>query len=201
MRGVYALEEKTLTDDNTFDLIDDLLERDFPTREVDVWFDLVGGEELDKLERQIEREWKKERPDEKQIDLWKEEFDVKYAEFQDKKYTVHLQGIPIQQKKDIVIRALKLVPVKRDGYGRDDEVQLMKRDIVQKNLVWEAYITKVVNPEGKVQEKPSQKVIEVFTGRAPVQVVNRVDEAIGELDTEVDVQHFGHQDADFLSKP
>lgn len=181
---------------NTFDIRDELAGLSQPTGEVEVWFDREGGIELDRLEKAIAKE-----EDEKKAQKLLDEYRLKLEEFQEKKYTIHLEGIEPGQKQDIQVQALRKYPAKTDAWGRDDPEQNYKRGLHLKELVWQAYITKIVNPVGAVQEKPGPDVIHFFTRKAPEQVLNRIDAAIDKIDKDTDVQRFGHMDADFLSKP
>ena len=182
--------------EDIFDIRDVLAGLDHPTGSVDIWFDRQGGIELDRLEKELAHE-----PDEKKAQKLLDEYTVKLEEYKNKKYTVHLQGIDNERKQDIQLQALKTYPFKRDAYGRDDQEQEYKRGLRLKDLIWQAYITKIVNPEGKVQEYPGLEVIHIFTTKAPDQVIQRIDNKIAEVEKDTDIQRFGQQDADFLSKP
>jgi hypothetical protein len=180
----------------TFDLRDVLADRAYPTASVDVWFDDIAGRELDELDNAIN-----ETSDPKELKKLEAEFEAKRKEFAHKKYTFALQGISQRRREDIQTKGYSEFPIKRDMFGRDDVAQETQRQYFVRDLLFEAFIVSITNPDGLVQEHPELDVIKTFTGYAPFTAIQKIDLAIGALDSDTDIQRFGQQDADFLSKP
>lgn len=185
-----------MTDANIFDLRDVIADAVPERLEVETWFDKEGSRELTELEGKVANE-----KDEAKAQELLDEYIAKLKEFKEKRYVFHLVEVPRERKEEIQLEALNKVPYRRDAFGRDDVTQEYKRGLFLKKLIWMAYIEKIVNPAGAVQERPGMEVINRILGYAPNAVVDRVDAGIEKLDKESSLLRASQMDPDFLSRP
>ncbi len=177
-----------------FDLRDVLANRKYPTAKVRVWTDEEGFFELAALEREaasITKPGAKLTAVENKIKALKEHLNATAV-------IVHLRGTSRRAREDMQTEALSQFPIKRDVYGRDDDMQAFNRGNLLTELYFAAHITKIEAPNGAEQildDENRRDVARAFLDEAPEYSVKLVDAAIGALRGESEMQ----QGIDFLS--
>lgn len=131
------------------------------------------------------------------------QFKAKVEERDANQYAVHLRGTSPRAREDIQSLALATFPIKRDMWGREDDLQAVRRGQLLAQLYFAAHITKIVAPNGDEQEFTEENrndVAQAFLDAAPEHSIKMVDTAITALRGEAEAQKYAQQDADFLSR-
>lgn len=175
-----------------FDLRDALLGRKYPETSVKVWMD-------DELFYRLEAARKRHAValDAGQTDG---ELDRIEAEMEESAYVVHLRGISGRAGEDIISKALSEKPIKRDMYGREDDLQSIERQRLVAELSFSEHITKIVDPRGREQvftEDNKRDLARALLGNAPKVTVKIIDSAIAQLSKDFADQVAEHSSVDF----
>lgn len=181
-----------MTDD--FDLRDVLANRAYPTTTVRVWIDEESFFELDKLQHKAAG-----ITDKKALADVEQKIQNVIDNLNATALKVHLRGTSRRAREDMVTESLVQFPIKRDVMGREDDLQTYKRGNYLTELYFAAHIQKIEYPNGKIQELDEENrrgVAYAFVGEMPDFSVKIVDEAIGALRGEAEMQ----QGVDFLSR-
>jgi len=182
----------------TFDLAKVLAGVDYPETSVDVYFNndlayqiallndeleklsVVGGKEYDKLQK---------------------EFDKFIENVEQHKFTFHIKGVPNNVENSIAETIRVDYPTKRNALGiaESDNIEADKAYV---KLVMQAYISKIVAPDGSVIASPTAEDIDTLFDNAPSHALSTIQDAIVQLKMKT-AQGFeiGVKSADFLSQP
>lgn len=184
-------------DVKTFDLGAVLAGQDYPEKTVDVYFNealayevaqanaelsilsKIGGEEYEKAEKVFD------------------EMLEKISKF---RYVFHLKAIPSSVRKQIEVEVEAKFPAKTNALGMIEPNK--KADELFAALMMEAYITKIVDPEGAEIVKPSLDVINELRDNAPLHVIKFLEaEIVGFSNAIATGFEVAAKSADFLSTP
>jgi len=181
----------------TFDLGAVLSGQDYPEKTIDVYFNESLAYEVAKANRELEffNKLSEEKFKEAQ-----DKFDALVEKLGEYKYVFYLKAIPSRFKKDIDTQVEKSFPTKFNQIGMPE--QNVMRDEYFAELMMEAYITKIVAPDGAEVVKPNVETIRNFRLNAPRHALALVESAIIEFEQDISVGfETAAKSADFLSKP
>lgn len=181
----------------TFDLGAVLSGMDYPEKTVDVYFNEVlafevarANMELNLLDGLSEDKFKEAQ----------DKFDALVERLAEHKYVFHLKAIPSRFKKDIADKVEAEYPTKFSPLGMPEPDR--KRDELFAELMMEAYITKIVAPDGAVIVKPGLETIKNFRSNAPEHALALVESEIISFEQDISSGfETAAKSADFLSKP
>lgn len=179
----------------TFDLVGVLSGRDYPTTTKEVYFNEALGFSINELRGLRDRAVLLQE-EEKAKEL-QESLDSLIEETKSQKFTIHFQSIPEGTRRDISRRVEEEYPTKKDLIGREEKNP--EADDAFTIAAWDAYITKVEDPEGAIAVG-SREVAESIYNDAPETVHLLINEAISELRSGArDGFEFAAKELDFLS--
>lgn len=182
---------------NTFDLGAVLSGQDYPEKTVDVYFNESLAYEVAKANRELEFF---NNLNEDKFKEMQDKFDALVEKLAEYKYVFHLKAIPSRFKKDIDTQVEAKFPTKFNQIGMPE--QNIKRDELFAVLMMEAYITKIVAPDGAAVVKPNIETIENFRLNAPRHALALVESAIIAFEQDISAGfETAAKSADFLSKP
>lgn len=177
-----------------FDLREIAAGRAYPTATVNVWVEERLFFELAALERKQASE-----TDDDAVNALESQIQKKREELEASALKVHLRGTSRRAREDMQTKALSQFPIRRDVYGRDDDLQAVNRNRYVTELVFAAHIQSIEAPNGSKQdwtEENRQELARVFLDELPEVSVNIVDKAIVALRGDEEMQ----QGVDFLSR-
>jgi hypothetical protein len=181
----------------TFDLGAVLSGQDYPEKTVDVYFNESLAYEVAKANRELN--FLDGLNDEKFKEA-QDKFDALVESLAEHKYVFHLKAIPSRFKKDIDAQVEAKFPTKFNQIGMPE--QNSARDELFAVLMMEAYITKIVAPDGAEVVKPSIETVENFRLNAPRHALALVESEIIAFEQDISVGfETAAKSADFLSKP
>lgn len=181
----------------TFDLGAVLAGQQYPTDTVDVYFDERSTYAIGKLREQVA---KLEKANDERYDEVKAELDALIESLVERKYVFHLTGVPSSVRNAIFDKLEEEFPETKNEYGivernpeRDEKFLL---------LMFQAYISKIVAPDGAAIESPSEAELKALRLEAPRHVVRAIEQGISALDARSTTGfETVVKSADFLSKP
>ena len=180
----------------SFDLRATLAERAFPSTTCRIHLSEKPFFELAALERKAADV----AEDPAELGLLEKKIEEKEREIEDQAYVIHLRGISNRAAQDINSKALAAVPIKRDLYGREeDEATINRRDVLTE-LIFAAYMTKIVSPSGAEQvldDDNRRDVARAFIDMAPRRSIQIVDQTIARLSGEAEMARLEAQEPDF----
>ena len=98
------------------------------------------------------------------------------------RYEISLRAIPSEMREDIHKRAVKEFPYKKNFLNQPTEDDPTQERIEFENLLlWQACIRKMVAPNGRVFENPSEGDVKALDKGLPTGAKNALDRAIREL--------------------
>ena len=181
----------------TFNLGAVLAGQDYPEDVVDVYFDERTAYTITVLSEQVrdlsvEGGEKYEEADKQLQDL--------IASLESRKYRFFLTGVPARLLKAIVERVNVEIPEERNSLGMVQPDPA--REELYKLYMFEAFITKIVDPDGAEIVKPSLESLKELRSDAPGHVLSKIEQGIADLENKT-VYGFeiAVKSADFLSKP
>jgi len=181
----------------TFDLGAVLSGQDYPEKTVDVYFNESLAYEVAKVNRELNF---LDSSNEKKFKEAQDKFDALVEKLAEHKYVFYLKAIPSRFKKDIDTQVEKSFPTKFNQIGMPE--QNITRDEYFAELMMEAYITKIVAPDGAEVVKPSVETIRNFRLNAPRHALALVESEIIAFEQDISVGfETAAKSADFLSKP
>jgi len=181
----------------TFDLGAVLSGQDYPEKTVDVYFNETLAYEVAQANRELTF---LDGLNEEKFKEAQDKFDALVESLAQHKYVFHLKAIPSRFKKDIDTQVEAKFPTKFNQIGMPE--QNIKRDELFAVLMMEAYITKIVAPDGAEVVKPSVETIENFRLNAPRHALALVESEIIAFEQDISVGfETAAKSADFLSKP
>lgn len=183
----------------TFDLAAALSGINYPSVEVEVYFDEALAYEISEINRNLEM-LSAAGKDAEYAELEKK-FDEFLKQVEEHKFTFTVKGVPANVENSINDEIKKKFPVKRNALGMvEGDNSAADEEYVK--LIFGAYISKIVAPDGSVIAPPSESDIAALRSSAPVHVLNKIQQAIVGLKTNIaNGFELGIKSADFLSKP
>jgi hypothetical protein len=188
---------ENLVNHKTFDLGAVLAGQSYPEEVVDVYFDERTAYMISLLNEQVrelsvEGGEKYEEADKALKDL--------IASLEASKFQFHLQGIPQRIRKAILDRVEVEIPEERNGLGMAQPNS--NREELFRLYMFEAYISKIVDPDGAEIVKPSLESIKELRESAPRHALEKIEQGIIDLENKT-VYGFelAIKSSDFLSKP
>ncbi len=200
----------------TFKIMDVLQDRGYPTEEVEVFLDESAAyfaaqieDKLKELQKQIDKSVNS--PDD--LKKLEERYDQALAE-KDKlveqiggsKYVFHLTGISEGARDDLYKKALAKYPMEYEtdrspftGEAEKKELKNEERDDYFTTLLWQSYITKIVDPEESVQEGINYDEAVELRRMLPISATTRINSNIEKLRTSTAV-FLMTVNEDFLAK-
>jgi len=182
-----------------FKIIDAVKDRAFPESHLDIYLDealafLIAelDEAMDETGKSMDR---KKALSKKEVD----EFEKRRDEILDRKnklieemgggkYVFHIKGISEGQRQDIFDQTIEKFPMKYEknrnpytGAMEKEEISEAERDRYFSDLLWEAYIVKIVSPDGEEQEGISLEEATELRRSLPAASVAKISEGIEKL--------------------
>jgi hypothetical protein len=183
----------------TFDLAAALSGINYPSVDVEVYFDEALAYEISEINRKLDI-LSSAGKDEEYLKLEKK-FDGFLKSVQEHKFTFTIKGVPAYIENSITDEIKKKFPVKRNALGVAEQDNT-EADEEYVKLIFGAYISKIVAPDGSVIAPPSSEDILALRSNAPAHVLNSIQQAIVDLKTKTaNGFEIGIKSADFLSKP
>lgn len=181
----------------TFDLGAVLSGQDYPEKTVDVYFNEALAFEVAKANKELQ--FLDGLSDEK-FNQAQDKFDALVERLAEHKYVFHLKAIPSRFKKDISKEVDAKHPAKLNPLGMAEPNR--NRDDLFAELMMEAYITKIVAPDGATIVKPGLDTIKNFRQNAPEHALAIIESEIIGFEQDISVGfETAAKSADFLSKP
>lgn len=200
----------------TFNILNVLQDRGMPTEEVEVYLDEAIAyhasridENIKNLEKQIDKV-----PDlnddvkglaEERDELIAEK-DKLIEEIGGSRFVFHLTGISEGQREDLYETCLKEYPMEYEternpltGQSEKKELASSERDRYFTNLIWQAYITKIVDPNGNEQNGVTYDDAVELRRSLPLTASAKINAAIEKLRTATAVFLMSVNE-DFLAK-
>jgi hypothetical protein len=180
-----------------FNIVDAVKGRGYPTTEIDVFLD----EDVAYMAAQIEVELSKLGAEMDRVSDTKElsEMTKIYEEFIDKKenminemggtkYTFHLRGISEGDRSDLYDKAVELYPLKFEndrnpltGESNKKEIESEPRNKYFTDMLWSAYIVKIVAPDGAEQVGISVDDAKELRRSLPIASASKITDAIEKM--------------------
>jgi hypothetical protein len=182
-----------------FKIIDAVKDRGFPESHLDIYLDealafLISelDEAMDETGKSMDR---KKALSKKEVD----EFEKRRDEILDRKnklieemggskYVFHIKGISEGQRQDIFDKTIEKFPMKYEknrnpytGAMEKEEISEAERDRYFSDLLWQAYIVKIVSPDGEEQEGVSLEEATELRRSLPAASVAKISEGIEKL--------------------
>lgn len=181
----------------TFDLGAVLSGQDYPEKTVDVYFNESLAYEVAKVNRELNFI---DSSNEEKFKEAQDKFDALVERLAEHKYVFYLKAIPSRFKKDIAKEVDSKFPAKFNPLGMPEPDS--NRDDLFAELMMEAYITKIVAPDGAAVVKPNLETIRNFRNNAPDHALAIVESEIVSFQQDISVGfETAAKSADFLSKP
>lgn len=182
-----------------FNIIDAIRDRAYPRDEIEVFLDedvAFRASELDDAISSISKSL-----DDKK-DLNKKEIDAILArrdeiidnkqklieEMGGARYIFHITGIAEGKRQDLYDKAIQRFPIKHDsnrhpftGELERTEIEDPNRDKFFTSLLWQAYISKIVSPDGEEQDSITFEDAIELRRSLPVAATARITEAIEKM--------------------
>ena len=184
-------------DPKTFDLAAVLAGQDYPEKIVDVYFNEALAYEVNELNNKLSIIGLSETDESKKL---QDKFDELVESLKKYRYQFHLKAIPARIKKDIIAEVDSKFPRKFNTIGMQEHDS--QRDEYFAAVMMEAYIEKIVSPDGAEIVKPSLETIIDFRDNCPTHALVTIENAITQFETFVSSGfELAAKSADFLSKP
>lgn len=179
----------------TFDLAGVISGRDYPTHDVDVYFNEALGFSILEARKKIVTETL--RGNEVSLKEVQATLDALIEETKSSKFTVTLKAVPEKVYRAILNKVNEEFPDKADAFGRPIANHAGDEEATKR--IWEAYISKVTDPSGAVT-LPTGEDIELIYGEAPKTVHEEITIGIKELREGPKAGfEFAAKEVDFLS--
>lgn len=184
-----------------FSFIDRVTGREYPTKAVEIYLDERAGLKIQELLREHSNatDAKTITRIEKDLELWRKKA-------QESRYTVHLEGIPVEAWDKIVDDANEQFPIEyresrhpltmeleRNAIENDDH------DTYFRTQVWSKFIRKVEDAKGNVDDTISPAFVAVMMGGLPITAQILIQDGVDELRMITDWMD-NIQGDDFLAK-
>jgi 3-dehydroquinate dehydratase len=182
-----------------FKIIDAVKDRAFPESHLDIYLDESLAFLISELDEAMNETGKsmdrKKGLSKKEVD----EFEKRRDEILDRKnklieemgggkYIFHIKGISEGQRQDIFDKTIEKFPMKYEknrnpytGAMEKEEISEAERDRYFSDLLWEAYIVKIVSPDSEEQEGISLEEATELRRSLPAASVAKISEGIEKL--------------------
>lgn len=181
-----------------FNIVDVVRGRSYPTDTVDVFIDEKIAFEVANMNEMIDnilKDMDKNVLSKKQIDDLTqkrdeimEKRDALINEMGGNKYVFHLTGVSEGVRQDMYEKAIEKFPIKYEknrnplsGILEKEEIENAERDRYFTALLWEAYISKVVAPDGSEQDGITYEDAIELRRSLPLASVSSITEAIEKM--------------------
>ena len=181
-----------------FNIVDAVRGRAYPKDEVDVFIDekiafevAAMNELIDGISNEMDKTiLNKKEVDEfiKRRDEVMDERDRLIKEMGGNKYVFHITGVSEGARQDMYEKAVEKFPIKYEknrnpltGVVEKEEVENSERDRYFTALLWEAYISKVVAPDGSEQNGITYEDAVELRRSLPLAAISTITEAIEKM--------------------
>ena len=180
-----------------FDIRTALSGRSFPTATVSIWTDEEVFFRINALEKRLAGE-----TDHGKVAELEDALSGEYKRRDAEAIEVTIQAITPRSREDLTTKAFSEFPIKRDPYGREDELQAFKRNRHLKELIFAKYIKvlKAADGEQVLDDETAGDVVRAILDQAPEFSIERLDKAIEQLSIKADAERIASMEPDFLSK-
>lgn len=186
----------------TFSIVDAIKERAYPSDDIAVFMDEASSYKAAELSKKLES---LEPTTEDYINTQKQLDEV--LEFIEKsKYVFTITGISEGKREELYELTLKKFPMEYKeeknvltGETKKVEIETPERDSLFTTLLWSAYITKITNPEGAIQENLSPEDADELRKSLPIAVNGIINSAIQNMRAATALFMY-KVDEDFLAK-
>jgi len=183
----------------TFDLASALAGINYPSVEVEVYFDEALAYEIASLNEQLDLLSRSGNSE--QYESLQKTFDKFIAQVEEHKFTFTIKGVPANIENSILETIREQFPAKKNALGIV-ESDNTESDIAYMEMILQAYINKIVAPDKSVIQSPTMDDIKTLRKNAPSHVLKKIEQAIVELKNKTSNGfELGIKSADFLSKP
>lgn len=159
-------------DHKTFDLLEVLAGRAYPTREVPIYFNEDIGLRAFDLKRKME----KVSGDEYEETL--KEYEALQKDAKPQQFTVHLRGIDDSIRRDVALAVSEEFPPKTDLTGRQTPHPRWDEEYTAR--MWRLYIIKIEDPSGAIALLDEASV-NALLEKAPRSAYEEINNGIAEL--------------------
>ena len=182
-----------------FKIIDAVKDRAFPECFLDIYLDealafLISelDEAMDKTGKSLDGKKALSKKEVETFETRRDEILNRKDELIEKmggaKYVFHIKGISEGQRQDIFDKTIEKFPMKYEknrnpftGNLEKEEIGDLDRDRYFSDLLWEAYIVKIVSPDGETQEGISFEEATELRRSLPAASVAKISEGIEKL--------------------
>lgn len=180
----------------TFDLVGMLSGRDYPTQDIEVYFDEVLGFSIEKLKNMLRSLEILDKKDEaKKVS---EQLEALVKKTESSKFVITLKGIPEKVRRSILEKVQETHPEKFNAFS-GLPLPNPKGDEAYTLAMWEAYAQEIITPEG-ARALISKEDIKAIYDDAPAAVHSQLTKGIESLrEDAVKGFEYAAQEADFLS--
>lgn len=185
-----------------FNIVDVLKERAYPTDSVNIYVDEDTAYKAAELSEELKRT---SELDEKYAGI-SESLDTLMDTLSESKYVVTITGISEGKRDELYELAVKKYPIEfkenknvLTGESTREEIESQERDELFTNLLWSAYITKIVAPNGAEQDGITPEDAEEMRKSLPIAANSIINAAIQNMRAATAVFMY-KVDEDFLAK-
>lgn len=167
----------------TFNFLDRLANRNYPTEDVEIYLDERTGHQIEKLSQDLilQKDPEQREVIEKQIAHLSEKARAS-------RYIVHLEGISTESYDSIVDAANEAYPLKYNEYHNPLTAQREREVIPDVNReqyfrthLWAAFIKSFEDADGNIDDRISPEFVAYFLKVAPIAAQVRVGTAVEKL--------------------
>lgn len=190
----------TTPDPMVLDILGILDGTEYPTVDVDVFFDQRLAFEVYRAKRALDTAALRADADEyTEAEGVYHELLAKLAE---QKYVFTLQAKPREFRKQVLKKVEETYPDATETNFLGQVISRPEVDELFTDLIWQGQIIKITGPDGRVRENPSLTEVQAIRAKAPDHALKTIAEGLRELD---EGMASGFDDAvrsvDFLSEP
>lgn len=167
----------------SFNFLDRLNNRNYPTEDVEIYLDEKAGHEIEKLQEKIVLATKPEIGEALQAEI-----DEIREQAKASRYIVHMQGISVELYDEIVDKSQEMYPLEHREY-RDPLTAKLIREVVDnddreqyfRTHLWAEFVRSVEDIDGNVDDNITPEFMAVFIGHAPIAAQVKVAAAVQSL--------------------
>lgn len=180
----------------TLDLIGVLSGRDYPTLDIEVYFNEALGFEIHQIQQELESA--EIRKDSKEADKLFKDVKAKIKQAGSEKYVIGMKSIPESVRRSVVEKVEEQFPQKTDLLGRAESNPGADEEFTKR--MWQVYIKTVTSPDG-ASKAVDEADIDALDANAPITVHEQITRGIRELQTGAKSGfEYAAKEADFLSQ-
>ena len=183
----------------TFDLAAALAGINYPSVDVEVYFDEALAYEIASLNEKLDLLSRSGNTEE--YEKLQKTFDGFIAQVGEHKFVFTIKGVPANVENSILDSIREQFPVKKNALGVVDSDNT-ESEIAYMEMILQAYINKIVAPDDSVIDSPTIEDVRTLRKSAPAHVLKKIEDAILQLKNKTSNGfELGIKSADFLSKP